>query len=254
METTNCPYCSEEVAAAAKKCKHCGEWLDKQPKSTEVQSSSISHEPINYALYNILCYAAMGFSLASFIYNLDGVFDYIDAINVKDENRLLVQILSFIPQWVVTLGETTLWVVLLLAINKYSKCFTGHEKVPFTFLIVMETILGVFNLLIDLMNDDSMEEIVLTVALLAYIIYAIIMIITGIRLLHLKESPRLISLGIAFIVYAGAIIIYYVAFFMGIFNDDIIIADILLFIALLYPLGRMQVLFSKGGDSEECEI
>jgi hypothetical protein len=26
---TQCPYCGEEIADAAKKCKHCGEWLDR---------------------------------------------------------------------------------------------------------------------------------------------------------------------------------------------------------------------------------
>ena len=28
-ETKICPFCSEEIKAEAKKCKHCGEWLDK---------------------------------------------------------------------------------------------------------------------------------------------------------------------------------------------------------------------------------
>jgi len=27
-ETTNCPFCGEEILAVAKRCKHCGEWLD----------------------------------------------------------------------------------------------------------------------------------------------------------------------------------------------------------------------------------
>lgn len=27
-ETKKCPYCGEEILAVARKCKHCGEWLD----------------------------------------------------------------------------------------------------------------------------------------------------------------------------------------------------------------------------------
>ena len=29
-ETKRCPYCGEEILSVAKKCKHCGEWLDKE--------------------------------------------------------------------------------------------------------------------------------------------------------------------------------------------------------------------------------
>jgi uncharacterized membrane protein YvbJ len=41
-ETKKCPYCSEEILADAKKCKHCGEFLDdilkakSQPQETKV--------------------------------------------------------------------------------------------------------------------------------------------------------------------------------------------------------------------------
>ena len=27
-----CPYCDEEILATAKKCKHCGEWLDENSR------------------------------------------------------------------------------------------------------------------------------------------------------------------------------------------------------------------------------
>ena len=33
-ETVNCPFCAEEILAVARKCKHCGEWLDAQDTGT----------------------------------------------------------------------------------------------------------------------------------------------------------------------------------------------------------------------------
>lgn len=38
-ETKRCPYCGEEIMAVARKCKHCGEWLDKKPESPSVAST-----------------------------------------------------------------------------------------------------------------------------------------------------------------------------------------------------------------------
>lgn len=43
METKQCPYCGEEIMKAAKKCRHCGEWLPVEqtktaPSNTQIQS------------------------------------------------------------------------------------------------------------------------------------------------------------------------------------------------------------------------
>ena len=47
-ETIRCPFCGEEILAVAKKCKHCGEWIEEkntveekpsQKDSTELQNS-----------------------------------------------------------------------------------------------------------------------------------------------------------------------------------------------------------------------
>ena len=35
MPTIRCPYCSEKILSTAKKCKHCGEFLDKEQQSKE---------------------------------------------------------------------------------------------------------------------------------------------------------------------------------------------------------------------------
>ena len=34
-----CPFCSEEIQNEAKKCKHCGEWLDDSFKSNTAKNT-----------------------------------------------------------------------------------------------------------------------------------------------------------------------------------------------------------------------
>ena len=38
-ETKRCPYCGEEILAVAKKCKHCGEWIEKEVPKEYVRCS-----------------------------------------------------------------------------------------------------------------------------------------------------------------------------------------------------------------------
>ena len=35
-----CPYCGEEIMAAAKKCKHCGEWLDNSHRNNQCMTTA----------------------------------------------------------------------------------------------------------------------------------------------------------------------------------------------------------------------
>jgi len=35
-KTIKCPYCSEQILRTAKKCKHCGEFIDKDSRVEEV--------------------------------------------------------------------------------------------------------------------------------------------------------------------------------------------------------------------------
>ena len=47
-ETKNCPYCGEEILAVAKKCKHCGEWLEAKVTEKEKKSCPICGEQIDF--------------------------------------------------------------------------------------------------------------------------------------------------------------------------------------------------------------
>ncbi len=48
LEKKVCPYCGEEIMAAAKKCKWCGEWLDKE-ESAPTPETIAMQSPMNVA-------------------------------------------------------------------------------------------------------------------------------------------------------------------------------------------------------------
>lgn len=46
-ETKRCPYCGEEILAVAKKCKHCGEWLEPKNISKKQRACPICGELVD---------------------------------------------------------------------------------------------------------------------------------------------------------------------------------------------------------------
>ena len=49
-ETKLCPYCGKEILAVAKKCRHCGEWLEKKESEKEKKVCPICGEAIDSRL------------------------------------------------------------------------------------------------------------------------------------------------------------------------------------------------------------
>ena len=44
--TVKCPYCQEDIASGAKKCKHCGEILDPTMREMELLKSKAAQGPV----------------------------------------------------------------------------------------------------------------------------------------------------------------------------------------------------------------
>lgn len=44
--TKRCPYCHEEILEAARKCKHCGEWLEEPPETSSTNTLSTNPETL----------------------------------------------------------------------------------------------------------------------------------------------------------------------------------------------------------------
>lgn len=68
--TKKCPYCDEEIAIAAKKCKHCGEWLEeKQLAAEEIETKEKKEEEVlgfGGRIRDFLIFAGIGWVLFHF--------------------------------------------------------------------------------------------------------------------------------------------------------------------------------------------
>ena len=87
-ETKTCPYCGEEILAMAKKCKHCGEWLEEDtpgaPSGSQTAQTAASapvtvmtrpseqsvSQPI--VINNTVTQRSNGIGTAGFIFSLIG--------------------------------------------------------------------------------------------------------------------------------------------------------------------------------------
>ena len=46
-KTKRCPYCGEEILAIARKCKHCGEWLETKVSEREKKPCPVCGESVD---------------------------------------------------------------------------------------------------------------------------------------------------------------------------------------------------------------
>lgn len=100
QETMKCPYCGEEILAVAKKCKHCGEWLDEEQNvnianeqtDEDVNENNLtSHSSsgfISRIIVAIICFV-IAFLLFKF-----GSWNVVWGKELTDEQRFLIHLVE----------------------------------------------------------------------------------------------------------------------------------------------------------------
>ena len=189
METKNCPFCGEEVLATAKKCKHCGEWLE----TTSATKKIIRSKP-NYVLLSWMCYIAMFVEVISCIQEM----------GLAKGDYHIRGLANLIPEWFVVICGGFLFVYLLFGLRKHYMLTNADKPNPFIALICLSIILYIFNLMMTLATEDA--ELGITILMIPVLISCCILeFIVGFKLNKRFEKDYSflgIGVGIALMLYA----------------------------------------------------
>lgn len=197
-ETKRCPYCGEEILAVAKKCKHCGEWLEEKPqqgpntasktesKEEPVMESVDSNDdelfskniPLNNTIIQWLFWAAIIGLLITTAHALVPDGDMLSTSTGAGKTRVFKAILNFlstIPEWIGQVLEAFGVVVMLMTVWQTLTNMKESFTTLFQWLIAAICIGTGCNILIDFMDDPSALAYALMLCLVAQFILQIIL-------------------------------------------------------------------------------
>lgn len=128
-ETKECPYCGCEIMAVAKKCKHCGEWLDKTESIEQVSVSKTpaafqrepavapASQPINQKTNPLnLIFAFNGFIIIVLFIWFSDEFGQLFTMRYYDDNLIIPVLLRVV--YVIGWGLLSLGIMGLIIGNK----------------------------------------------------------------------------------------------------------------------------------------
>lgn len=184
--TKQCPFCGEEIQATAKKCRHCGEWLEDSVSNTQNQATteipfqgdSNNHKTeVNYLKTPISDFVPILFwtgVIATFI-----SMSHQSGVCYLTNPQKWLQIMqwaTYIPEWVADLlsglVDTIFAYALYIGMKQQTRPMSGLliTNIIITILIYISTL---FSGLIKEDDDFGMIILILT-ALVAFIVLVMI--------------------------------------------------------------------------------
>ena len=202
-ETKNCPYCGEEIMAAAKKCKHCGEWVTPREEiekttATTKPSEKANKLPKGPVDENIPKYADFFFLLAIIGTIIVAIHDAGVTHGAGKKLNGLVQIANWIPEQVGNLMDGIGFIGLLVLLMNLTKKFGKQMDVLCGSAIALygiATICGVID-----------SDVMALIALPAYFLCPPAVFMLGLKLKGEYHNP-LMSLGKGMMIWAVAFFI-----------------------------------------------
>jgi len=207
METKKCPFCGEEILAVAKKCKHCGEWIDKEVNTPQkklikcpvcaeeiedgLQICPVCKEPLvkkqeekrkksstpNYRSLSSLCDVAI---FVEIIYAMQQIF-------IPSESGW---------QTLIEIGNCFFFVYLMLGLRKHYMITHSDKPIPFIAFICLS--IGTTLMTLPFIIDDAGDIVI--ISFLIVISSLIVQFIVGFQLnKRLKEAS---SVGILMMIEA----------------------------------------------------
>lgn len=178
METNmkQCPYCGEEILIAAKKCKHCGEWLenkDSNNNNLEVTNKSLKIE-VNHLETSVSDFIPLLFwigIISAFI----SLSYQCGASNFSNPRKWMQLMLwaTYIPEWVADLFsglvDTIFAYALYAGMKQQTKPMSGLliTNIIITVLISISTLFSNMDLIKE---DDDFGMIILALTTLVTLI------------------------------------------------------------------------------------